>query len=886
VGLLALLVLLLVGPGTQDAATALADRIEAASVDERAAILAREGPTGPLNTAARLLVERSYRDYQAGRYDKAISLNRFLLDVADVVQKPLLKGTAYQMIGQALSLTEKYAEAIDAYELGLPLAREGGDKRLEAVLWSMEGDALRLTGQSEESRTAGENAVRLFMESDRPDDAVQALVMLGTTVRLMGEWQLALDYYTQALKLAETANVPLQVESALLAMAAIYTNQNDYGVALSYLDRLTRPAGNTMPEKRRIVRQDSELGHVYLRLKRPEARAVLERALREAEEINYRTAGAWILQRLAELDQKRDPQLALQRYRDAALYYESIGDTTQTNWALTLLANVYTQLKQPEQAAAAAHRSVDAARQGSGSSGLLGSALDELGRALRDSGRTKEAQEAFAESIVWMEAQRSEVIGGDTLGSNFLIDRAAPYTSLMDLRARDGNTLDAIHLAEQVHARWLLDALAQSHVDPQNELSPDEKRREQMLAREAAKWNADLRKPKPASDAQARFEKAARDLELYRTELYGAHSRLKARRGQAEPLTEAALLALVPDSKTLLVEFAFSERGAWIFTAARSAAGALELKATPLAAKREDVEKQVEQFRQALATRALSYAAPAHELYRGLLAPIESQLKGRTNIGIVPDGPLWNLPFQVLIGPDGKYLIERAAVFYAPSLTVLHDTLRARPRSGAALKPLLAFAAGAPDLPNTAEEVRQLASLYGSGSVALSGAQATETRWKRDAGGFRVLHLATHGILNSTNPLFSYLQLAKAGSDDGMLEAREILGLSLPAELAVLSACETGLGEVVGGEGLVGMSWAMLTAGTPTVVVSQWKVDSESTTQLMLAFHRTIAAASAKSHAIEGKAQALRAAELELLRTPRFHHPFYWAGFEMLGNGY
>ena len=119
-----------------------------------------------------------------------------------------------------------------------------------------------------------------------------------------------------------------------------------------------------------------------------------------------------------------------------------------------------------------------------------------------------------------------------------------------------------------------------------------------------------------------------------------------------------------------------------------------------------------------------------------------------------------------------------------------------------------------------------------------------------------------------------------------MLEAREILDLNLRAEVVVLSACETGRGELIGGEGVFGMSWAVLTAGTRTVVVSQWKVDSASTTQLMVAFHRTIAPEAARPGPIRGKAEALRRAAIELIHTPGYQHPFYWAGFEMLGDGY
>jgi len=100
--------------------------------------------------------------------------------------------------------------------------------------------------------------------------------------------------------------------------------------------------------------------------------------------------------------------------------------------------------------------------------------------------------------------------------------------------------------------------------------------------------------------------------------------------------------------------------------------------------------------------------------------------------------------------------------------------------------------------------------------------------------------------------------------------------------MAVLSACETALGAYRSGEGMIGMSWAFLIAGTPTTVVSQWKVDSASTSQLMVAFHKQL-----KSHAdFSGKADALRGAALALLQNPQYKHPFYWAGFVVIGDGF
>jgi CHAT domain-containing protein len=120
--------------------------------------------------------------------------------------------------------------------------------------------------------------------------------------------------------------------------------------------------------------------------------------------------------------------------------------------------------------------------------------------------------------------------------------------------------------------------------------------------------------------------------------------------------------------------------------------------------------------------------------------------------------------------------------------------------------------------------------------------------------------------------------------DDGLLEAREILDLDLHAELVVLSACETARGRVSDGEGIMGMSWAFQVAGIPTTVVSQWKVAAESTSRLMVAFHRGLLAS--RPVPLQAKARALQRASLAMMRSESFRHPFYWAPFIMIGEGY
>jgi CHAT domain-containing protein len=303
------------------------------------------------------------------------------------------------------------------------------------------------------------------------------------------------------------------------------------------------------------------------------------------------------------------------------------------------------------------------------------------------------------------------------------------------------------------------------------------------------------------------------------------------------------------------------------------------------------------QFRDRLASRNLLFADDARALYDLLLAPARAALAGKTHLVVAPDGPLWETPFQALRDPEGRYLIESAAVSYTPSLTILREGVR---RSHASSGPPRLLAMGKadfgsadarptavpvpalPPLPEAERQVRRIQDLYGPArSVAYLGRAATESRFKAEAPRHDIVHLASHGLLDETSPLYSSVILSTdsgGSSEDGLLEAWEILDLKLNAELVVLSACETARGRIASGEGIVGTMWALFVAGAQATVVSQWKAEASSTTELMTALHRGLA------HADGRKAEHLRQAALEVMRTPRYAHPFYWAPFVLVGN--
>jgi CHAT domain-containing protein len=409
----------------------------------------------------------------------------------------------------------------------------------------------------------------------------------------------------------------------------------------------------------------------------------------------------------------------------------------------------------------------------------------------------------------------------------------------------------------------------------------------------------------------ARLKKARLEYEAFHTSLYNAHPELRVQRGEAKTVTLEETAKLLPDAQSALLEYVVTNEKTYLFVltaGSDTTRDEVKLQSYTLAIKRKDLTEYLTEFRQQLAKRDLTFRQTASKLYDLLLSPAYAELKGKQTLVIVPDGALWELPFQALLNAQGRYLIADHALSYAPSLTVLREMSKLRRRKAddmATSTTLLAM--GNPDvgketvervklvhrderldpLPEAEREVKTLRQLYGAAqSLVYVGAEAREDRVKAEAGRFGVLHLATHGILNDASPMYSQVVLAHSagdGSEDGLLEAWEIMKLDLKGDLVVLSACETGRGRVGAGEGVIGLTWALFVAGIPTTVVSQWKVESASTTRLMLEFHRNLQSKTKKSHV--STAQALQRAAVKMLQSADYRHPFYWGGFVVVGDG-
>jgi CHAT domain-containing protein/tetratricopeptide (TPR) repeat protein len=358
----------------------------------------------------------------------------------------------------------------------------------------------------------------------------------------------------------------------------------------------------------------------------------------------------------------------------------------------------------------------------------------------------------------------------------------------------------------------------------------------------------------------------------------------------------------VLDGDSVLVEYFLGRERIFIFSLTRAD---LEVTSVLLDAS---YETELQELRRAIGARdSPAFARSAHRLYRMLLAPVEGRIAGK-DLVIVPDGAMSTIPFEALLtreaspaagATDLPYVLRDHVTSYAYSATILVQGLR-RARTSPAeefvgFAPAFAEAGaqGAPrPLPASRKEVTDVRALVAGQQGLLHGwlsgrarvylgPAATESRLK-SAGleRYRYVHLATHAIADGEHPGLSRLLLSReAGSaDDGVLHLGEIYNLHLEAELVVLSACDTGLGRLARGEGMIGLTRGFLYAGARSLLVSLWSVSDAAASELVVDFYRQLLAG-------QPKPRALREAKLSAMaRNPEYAKPYFWAPFILVGQ--
>jgi CHAT domain-containing protein len=476
----------------------------------------------------------------------------------------------------------------------------------------------------------------------------------------------------------------------------------------------------------------------------------------------------------------------------------------------------------------------------------------------------------------------------------------ASYNNLSACLLMLGQTEEALKVAERAKARTLAEIMQMGKIDLRKRMTEGERRQEEELRNQINRLSVALRslqsQPNPdqqrLKQLQEQIAEARRAYESFRREIYLKHPDIAALKVELPPITAEQLTELLPDEKTALLEYVVSDDQSFVFVIVRRN-GQPFVTVQPIKVSRDELAKLVKSFRGQLAQQSLKFPE-ATTLYELLIEPVEKVLAGKKVLCIVPDGSLWELPFAALRDKGGKFLVERFAISYAPSLTTLSAMHRyarqqvegrkgqllafAYPSFGASRRIELPLRGTFEELPQTEREAKAIAALFGRDAQVYLREQATEERFKVEAPKYRILHIATHGIFDASSPLYSGLLLAQGKREDGILEAWEIAEMDLRAEIVVLSACETARGVVKEGEGLIGFAWAIFVAGCPSSLLTQWQVADKSTAELMTAFYRNW-----RSQSIS-KAEALQRAQLTLLRSKQWSHPFFWAPFVLVGD--
>jgi len=442
----------------------------------------------------------------------------------------------------------------------------------------------------------------------------------------------------------------------------------------------------------------------------------------------------------------------------------------------------------------------------------------------------------------------------------FVADKQAIYASMVELLIDMGEYTEAFNYTERAKSRSLVDLLA----------SKQEFGTKSTQITELNNFLHDLNEQELMGKTDSKEENQTNRLRGLKRSM----AQLKKDAPEVASLISVNTLSLSEVQQRLftdetLLEFYGDDNNLFVFIVNKNNIESRKLDGTNLAG-------QVEQFReQMLSPNNEDYLKTAQALYLRLIQPVKAELKTK-KVLIVAHGPLHYVPFNAL--HDGKhFLIDEFSVRILPSASVL-----AYLNNNHSVKENNLLALGNPDLgnaefdlPGAEQEVKAVARSFNNSRLMIRG-KATETEFKQLASGYRYLHVASHGEFNAEQPLESRLLLTSDEKNDGNLTVREIYDLPLNAELVILSACETGLGNINKGDDVVGLTRGFLFAGTRSIISSLWVVDDAATKKLMVDFYQDINRA--------GKQEALRQAQLTIKKDYR-EHPFYWAAFQLTGDG-
>ena len=906
----------------------------AAACEIETKILEEALAANDIRQAARSYRNLSIWNLQLKNYAAAAGAEKKYLELAERAKNPLAAAESHFQQAKILEAAGLYAEAMKHAQQAAEIF-----KLHDQIVPRFHAETLLGKLALEDDRYDAalghlENAAQNFLEARQPSSPAEqralatAYQLTGSVYSRLTAYGEALAFHQKALQIFEAIGDTTNLALAELNLADAHWLNGDYQEALFHARRALKAAR----QRRETLRGQSTLGLILLSLGDFDGALDAEKsALHVALETEETREQATIHKNIGLVYvQRQQHEQALASFRQATtldqqtdferglLYdYLFLGQTfqvlSQGDSALAYLAKAEAlALKLNDRRAhtkALYTKGLTAMDRGNKSparvsfTNALAKAeeikLDEmqwrclwrLGLLARQSGDLTPALDFYLRAIAALERQSAK-IKIEEYRSGFIDNKSEIYEEAVLLLLQMNRAAEAFAVAERAKSRSFADLLANGKIDWQAGADRDLLNRRDRLSDRLslAQGKINSLQQKAGSEAGSRLAIAAlndtlsalqKEYSSLLVELKTANPEL-ADMVSVEPLPIAEVQALLPDS-VALVEYFFAKDRLVIWVVDRRQARAV---AAPL--DRNKLNESIMQFRRAITKRA-STESFSRPLYDQLVKPIELLLQNKTQLVIVPHGVLHYLPFPALQKSDSTYLIDHHSLALAPSATVLGFCHRkGDARRGASIlnerrENFRVLALGNPDagnarrdLPFAEKEIKSLAQTFGE-IESYERKQATPGALMAGAARANVIHLSCHGVYDERNPLFSALLLAPDSTNQtGRLEAHKIFGLKLNASLVMLSACETGLARVTGGDEVIGLARGFIFAGTPSLIASLWTVDDLATAITVKRFYRYLKSG-------RSKAQALREAQ-RFVRDHHNRHPAYWASFGLTGD--
>lgn len=874
--------------------------------------------------ASILLLDNLANSYfDTGSNEKALETFHQALALATEVDDKKNMGMVVGNIGQVYWKQGDFPEAIANLEKAKEISEGLGDTEVLASTICNLGLVYLDQGELIEAKEKFEKSMELFQTLGIRDQVAVMHFNIAAVNSYLGNFQQVCDSLQKTIEIAEDVGDQNLLATARGNLASVYVELGNYEMAGELLKK-------AMKTSREIGAKSTEalnwmnLGDLYrAQGKSKDALAAYQNTLRIAQEIKERLLVADCLERIAGSYSKMGiPAQELNALHRALSIEEAVGNRAGIGAINMRIGNALYKAKRITEADAALTKSIDILRD-IGWLDYLWPALYRKGLIYRDSGNIPESVRSLKEAVDIIERMRGQVEFAEQK-SAFFEERIDIYEDLIQLFVKQNDIAGAFEFVERAKARSFLDSLSEAHIDPKTDLTPEQFNLKRQLEVQMMNLNQAIREQyKSETPDLAEVRRSKQRLAKLDEQYLSLMSDIRRQNPRFSQFQNPQPIQLqraeqLIDSDTAIAEYFVGKKASLLFVVTSTTAQVFRLppervlteQVRTLLAAIQKPEPVYEASEQAY-TR---YVDAAASLYNGIFKPGEGLFQQKKKIIISPDGALSDIPFECLVTgrvsnvidfSQLNYLSRHYDFQYIPSTSVLEALrLNENRENETVRKSLIAFAApmgnggltrqgvsdstfqqwsaSLSDLPYSKVEAEQIARLFPQKEVTLMvGTDASETAVKSlNLSQYRMIHFASHGLIDEQKPQFSALLLYPGTGklEDGFLTMREVFDLKLNADLVVLSACKTGLGRQIRGEGIDSLSRAFFTAGASNVIMSFWNVFDLSTAQFMTDFYGAMLKNGSD------KAAALRQARLKMIDGKQFNHPYYWAPFILMGR--